>query len=89
MSIIKRKIGITQPIKKTLPRNNGEISNSITKNWTEQALSCYKNNFNCSECSIMTGNYSFVCQMPKVVEILINDIGLPEEEVEKPFKKFA
>ena len=46
------------------------ISGSITKNWTEQAIECYKLNGNCSECSIRKAHYSFDCQMPKVVEIL-------------------
>lgn len=46
------------------------ISESITKNWTEQALECYKLNGNCAACSIKKGHYSFDCQMPKVVEIL-------------------
>lgn len=54
------------------------ISDSITKNWTEQALECYKLNGNCAECSIMKGHYSFECQMPKVVEILKITVGLPE-----------
>ena len=47
-----------------------EISTSITKNWTEQALECYHLNGNCAECSIKKAHYSFDCQMPKVVEIL-------------------
>lgn len=47
-----------------------EISDSITKNWTEQAIECYKLNGNCAECSIAKGHYSFVCQMPKIIEIL-------------------
>ena len=54
------------------------ISDSITKNWTEQALECYSLNGDCSSCSIMKGHYSFECQMPKVVEILKVTIGLPE-----------
>jgi len=53
------------------------ISDSITKNWTEQALECYKLNGNCAECSIMKGHYSFECQMPKVVEILKLTVGEP------------
>lgn len=52
-----------------LPKHT-EISCSITKNWTEQAIECYKLNGNCSECSIRKAHYSFDCQMPKVVEIL-------------------
>lgn len=47
-----------------------EISTSITRNWTEQAIECYKLNGNCAECSIRRAHYSFACQMPKVVEIL-------------------
>ena len=54
------------------------ISDSITKNWTEQALECYNLNGNCANCSIMKGHYSFECQMPKVVEILKVTVGLPE-----------
>lgn len=54
------------------------ISDSITKNWTEQALECYRLNGNCSECSIVKGHYSFECQMPKVVEILKAVAGEPE-----------
>lgn len=46
------------------------ISESITRNWTEQALECYHLNGNCAECSIRKAHYSFDCQMPRVVEIL-------------------
>ena len=53
------------------PQNNGEISESITQNWTEQALECYKLGCDCSRCSISKGKYSFVCQMPKVIKILL------------------
>ena len=60
------------------PQHNGDISGSITKNWTEQALECYKLNGNCANCSIAEGHYSFVCQMPKVVEILLAVNGEPE-----------
>lgn len=63
-----------------LPRNNGEISNSITQNWTDQAILCYKSNFGCHECSINKANYSFVCQMPNVVKKLLEDLGPPEQE---------
>ena len=59
------------------PQNNGEISESITQNWTEQAIECYKLGCDCSKCSISKGNYSFVCQMPKVLDILINLSGKP------------
>jgi len=54
------------------------ISDSITRNWTEQAIECYKLNGNCAECSITKGHYSFACQMPKVIEILKSIIGEPE-----------
>lgn len=53
------------------PQNNGEISESITRNWTEQALECYRLKCDCSKCSISKGNYSFICQMPKVIDILV------------------
>lgn len=46
------------------------ISDSITKNWTEQAIECYKLQGNCAECSIRKAHYTFDCQMPRVVEVL-------------------
>ncbi len=61
-----------------LPQNQS-ISESITQNWTEQALECYKLNCDCSQCSIAKGNYSFVCQMPKVLDILIKTLGKPNK----------
>lgn len=62
------------------PQNDGGISDSITQNWTEQALECYKLKCDCSRCSISQGNYSFVCQMPKVLDILIKTIGNPSSK---------
>lgn len=59
------------------PQNNGEISDSITQNWTEQALECYNLGCDCSRCSISKGQYSFVCQMPKILDVLINISGRP------------
>lgn len=59
------------------PQNKGEISESITQNWTEQALECYRLNCDCANCSIAKGNYSFACQMPKVLEVLIKAVGKP------------
>ena len=56
------------------------ISESITKNWTEQAIECYQLNGNCSECSIKKAHYSFDCQMPKIVEILKLINGEPKIE---------
>lgn len=62
------------------PQNNGEISESITQNWTEQALECYKLGCDCSRCSISKGKYSFVCQMPKVIKILLK-MGKPTSNI--------
>ena len=58
------------------PQTEG-ISDSITQNWTEQAVECYSLNCDCTQCSISKGNYSFVCQMPKVLDILIKTNGKP------------
>ena len=55
-----------------------DISSSITKNWTEQAIECYKLNGNCADCSIRKAHYTFDCQMPKVIEILMLINGEPE-----------
>lgn len=60
------------------PGNNGEISGSITQSWTEQALECYSINCDCSRCSLKNGQYSFKCQMPKVIDILISVAGRPQ-----------
>ncbi len=60
-------------------KENCEISNSITKNWTDQAIRCYLSNCNCMECSVAKSNYSFVCQMSSVVKILLEQIGPPEQ----------
>ena len=60
-------------------KKHDEISNSITKNWTDQALRCYLSNCNCTECSIAKNNYSFACQMPTVIGILLKQIGPPNK----------
>lgn len=60
---------------------NEEMSVSITQNWTEQALECYSINCNCKKCSLRNGHYSFICQMPKVIDTLIQTVGLPENEL--------
>ena len=60
------------------PQNNGDISSSITQSWTEQALECYSIKCDCSQCSLQNGHYSFKCQMPRVIDILINAIGRPQ-----------
>lgn len=57
-----------------------EMSESITQNWTEQAIECYSLNCNCRQCSIQKGNYSFICQMPKVIDTLIQTIGEPPKQ---------
>lgn len=60
-------------------RELNEISNSITKNWTDQAIRCYLSNGNCLDCSIVKSSYSFVCQMSNVIKILLDQIGPPEQ----------
>lgn len=60
---------------------NEEMSVSITQNWTEQALECYSINCDCKKCSLRNGHYSFICQMPKVIDTLIRTVGLPENEL--------
>ena len=56
-----------------------EISDSITQNWTQQALECYSINCDCKKCSLSNGHYSFICQMPRVIETLLNTVGEPQE----------
>ena len=56
-----------------------EMSDSITQNWTEQALECYYLECDCARCSITKGNYSFICQMPKVIDTLLQTVGEPEK----------
>lgn len=76
-------LSISNPIIKTnedfYPQNNGEISDSLTQNWTEQAIECYNLKCDCSQCSLSAGQYSFVCQMPKVIKLLVKLIGAPNE----------
>ena len=69
---------IIRPNEDFYPQNNGEISDSLTQNWTEQALECYQLGCDCSKCSISKGKYSFVCQMPRVINILVNSLGKPK-----------
>ena len=59
---------------------NEEMSVSITQNWTEQALECYSINCDCKKCSLRNGHYSFICQMPKVIDTLLETIGEPIEK---------
>lgn len=67
------------------PQTNGELSGSIIQNWTLQAIECYEIGCDCSKCSISKGNYSFVCQMPKVVDRLLKDFGEPAKNIVKIF----
>ena len=71
-------LGIEEMLNTALQEQPTIISDSITKNWTEQALECYGLNGNCAECSIRKAHYSFDCQMPKVVEILKLTVGEPK-----------
>ncbi len=59
------------------PQNNGTISESITQCWTLQAVECWELDQKCSACSVGMANYSFECQMPKVVKVLLSTLGPP------------
>lgn len=54
------------------------VSSSITQTWTDQAIKCYLTSADCASCSIPKGNYSFTCQMYKVVPVLLESLGEPE-----------
>ncbi len=56
-----------------------EVSTSITQTWTDQAIKCYLTSSDCANCSIPRGQYSFECQMNKVVPVLIKTLGQPDE----------
>nr|QGT49879.1 hypothetical protein Melaina855_2660 [uncultured Candidatus Melainabacteria bacterium] len=60
---------------------NDEMSDSITQNWTEQAIECYSINCDCKKCSLSSGHYSFICQMPKVIDTLLQTVGKPEKKL--------
>ncbi len=60
------------------PQNNGCISDSLTQGWTQQAVECWSLGQCCAECSIGKGNYSFECQMGKVVTELVKKFGEPD-----------
>lgn len=60
---------------------DGSLSSSITENWTEQAIECYSINCDCKKCSLYSGNYSFKCQMPRVINELITIIGKPTTSI--------
>lgn len=61
-----------------VPQTDGTISNSLLQNWTIQAFECYKINCDCSKCSINKTEYSFVCQMPKVIKELVKNNIQPD-----------
>lgn len=63
------------------PQTNGEISESIMQNWTLQAIECYQIKSQCTRCSLRAGNYSFVCQMPKIVRALLKVYGPPKDKI--------
>ncbi len=56
-----------------IPQTNGNISDSLLQAWTVQALECYSINCECNLCSISRSKYSFVCQMPKVINKLLKN----------------
>lgn len=60
------------------PQEREEVSTSITQTWTEQAIRCYMTGADCANCDIPKGNYSFVCQMDKVVPVLLETLGQPD-----------
>ncbi len=61
-----------------LPQTNGEISDSIVQNWTLQAYECYSIGCDCAKCSLNSGHYSFICQMPKIIKALLKKQGKPD-----------
>lgn len=69
---------------KTDLQDQNFLSDSILQNWTLQAIECRKLNGNCKKCSIAKGNYSFTCQMKKVVKFLLETLGEPDEFELKP-----
>ncbi|MEB3286674.1 MAG: hypothetical protein VKJ04_04135 [Vampirovibrionales bacterium] len=63
---------------------NEDVSSSITQTWTDQAIKCHVTKADCANCSIPRGGYSFVCQMNKVVPVLLKNLGEPDaRKVEK------
>lgn len=76
---LPRSVARVSPIDQLYtPQTNGEISDSIMQNWTQQALECYEINCECARCSLSDGNYSFICQMPKIVKALLKAYGEPQ-----------
>ncbi|MBY0449260.1 MAG: hypothetical protein K2X01_01365 [Cyanobacteria bacterium] len=67
---------------------DGDVSQSITQTWTDQAMKCHLLQGNCNECSIPKGGYSFTCQMDKVVPALFKALGPPESGRLKKFSTY-
>ncbi len=63
------------------PQTKGVISNSLLQGWTKQAYECYKIGCDCKKCSIDKKKYSFICQMPKVVRVLVENKIKPDLEM--------
>ena len=61
-------------------QTNGIVSDSIVQSWTPQAIECYKLHSDCANCPITKANYSFKCQMKNIVDILLETLGLPDNE---------
>ena len=59
------------------PNTDGKLSSSIVQSWTQQAITCYKLNCDCTKCEISQLGFSFVCQMKSVVEELLKQ-GTPD-----------
>jgi len=61
-------------------QTGGVISDSIVQNWTIQALECYKLKCDCKKCEITKAGYSFKCKMKNIIEILLKNLGKPDEK---------
>ena len=71
---------VLEELEMYLPGND-EMSDSITQNWTIQAVECYSINCDCKKCSLRNGHYSFICQMPKVIDTLLQTVGEPDKKL--------
>jgi hypothetical protein len=86
MSVIEHALEMTQEAE--LPPLGEDVSTSITQTWTDQAIKCYMTRSDCSRCVIPRGNYSFVCQMNKVVPVLLKNLGRPDPNRVKKLMPF-
>ena len=79
MAIVRNtKLSKPEPERKYRSKKRG-LSTSISKNWTDQAIRCYKSNQNCAECSINSGNYS---EIPVIAADTV--VALGNEVIGKP-----